>query len=108
MPVSDSFEYLFTCCDKYLRWLEAYLLTNIDASTITDTFCQEWIPQFGILVDVITDRGLQFTSKTFTTSLKTLGTRIHFNTAYHPKSNGLLKHQHCRIKDALTARGGDW
>ena len=54
------------------------------------------------------DSCLQLTSKTFTMSLETLVTRIHFTTMYHPKSNGLLERQHCQLKDALTSYGDDW
>ena len=89
--------------DQFSRWLEAVPISNINANTITKCFINQWIARFGIPADLITDRGLQFTSRLFTSTMEALGTKVHFTSAYHPKSNGMVEHQHRRLKEALTA-----
>ena len=40
--------------------------------------------------------------------MEALGTQVHTMTAYHPQSNGLVERTHCRLKEVLTAHGGNW
>ena len=94
--------------DRFLRWLEAVPIANINSDTVTEAFIHHWVSRFGIPTDLVADRGLQFTSHQFTSTLEALCTQAHFTTAYHPQSNGLLERQHRRLKEALTAHGGDW
>ena len=94
--------------DSFLRWLEAVPINNINADTVTEAFIHHWVSRFGIPSDLVADCGLQFTSQQFTSTLEALGTQSHFTTVYHPQSNGLLERQHHWLKEALTARGGNW
>ena len=89
--------------DCFSRWLEAVPVNNINANTITKCFVNHWISRFGIPADLITDRGLQFTSHLFTSTMEALGTQVHFTMAYHPKLNRMVERQHHRLKEALTA-----
>ena len=86
--------YILTMIDRFSRWLEAVPISNINADTITECFINHWISRFGIPADLITDRSLQFTSCLFTSTMEALGTQVHFTTAYHPKSNGMVERQH--------------
>ena len=94
--------------DRFSRWLEAVPISNINSDTITKMFIHHWVARFGIPANLVTNQGLQFTLHQFTSTMEALGTQVHFTTAYHPKSKGLIERQHCRLKEALTARGGDW
>ena len=105
---STGKRYLMTMTDRFSRWLEAIPLSTINADTITETFIQHWISRFGIPSDIVSDRGLQFTSHRFSSTMEALGIKMNYTTAYHPKSNGLCERQHRRLKEALTAKSGDW
>ena len=97
-----------TCCNRFSRWLEAILLSSINSATVTNAFTSKWICRFSIQADLVTDRGLQFTSNAFTSAVEALDMRTHTTTTYHLQSNGLVERTHRRLKEALTARGGDW
>ena len=100
--------YLLTMIGRLTRWLEAVPLASIDADTVTSTFLSHWISGFGIPADVVSNPGLQFTSRTFTNSLQAMGSWVHTTTAYHPQMNGVVKRAHRGLKEALTARSGQW
>ena len=108
LPESHGMRYMLTMVDRTTRWLEAVPLASIDADTVTSTFLNHWVSRFGIPADVVSDRGLQFTSRTFSSSLQAMGSRVHTTTSYHPQSNGLVERAHRRLKEALSARGGQW
>ena len=100
--------YLLTMVERTTRWLEAVPLSSVDANTFTNAFLSHWVCRLGIPADVVSDRGLQFTSRTFTSSLQAMGSHIHTTTAYHPQANGIVERTHRRLKEALAAHGGEW
>ena len=108
LPISRGAHYLLTMIDRHSHWIEVCLLENIEAATETDSFIRQWISRFGVPATVITDRGLQFTSRLFTNALEMLGTELKHTTAYNPACNGMIEQIHCTLKSSLTACGGDW
>jgi len=108
LPMSRGARYLLTCIDRHSRWIEACPLENIEAQTVTDAFIRTWVTRFGVPAVVITDRGLQFTCRMFTTALELLGTELRHTTAYNPQCNGMVERIHRTLKSSLTARGGEW
>lgn len=104
LPPSDGFSYLFTCVDRFTRWVEAIPIANITAETITHAFLSGWISRFGVPSTVTTDRGSQFESSLFNLFLKGIGShRIH-TTSYHPIANGLVERFHRQLKAALKSQ----
>ena len=96
LPESQGKRYLLTICERLTRWLKAIPLTSINANTVTNAFLSHWVCRFGIPSDIVSDRGLQFTSRTFTSSLEAIG------------SNGMVGRTNRRLKEALAAQGGEW
>ena len=90
LPESQGMHYLLMICERMTRWLEAVPLASVNANTITNAFLSHWVCCFGIPSDVVSDRGLQFTSCTFTSALEAMGSHVHLMTAYHLQSNVLV------------------
>jgi transposase InsO family protein len=69
-----------------------------------------WIARFGILADISSDRGPQFTSQLRIFLTQMLGTQLQRTTAYQPQSNRLVERFHRHLKSALRARltGPSW
>jgi len=63
-----------------------------------------WISRFGVLEQLTSDKGVQFTSAIWRILCSRLGIKQLFTTAYHPQANGMEERSHRQLKDALRAR----
>ena len=52
LPPSRGYTYLLTCIDRFMRWPEAYPLTNITAQSVAEA---GWIAQFGTPSSITTE-----------------------------------------------------
>ena len=87
--------------DRTTRWVEAVPIGNTTADTVLQTFLYFWVSRFGIPLTVTSDRGAQFTSQAWQSSLQRLGIRVSTTTAYHPQANGIVEQFHRTLKNAL-------
>ena len=93
--------YLLTMIDRTTRWPEAIPMEDTTADTVLQTFLECWVSRFGIPLTVTSDRGAQFTSQLWNTTLGRLGVNISATTAYHPQANGVVERFHRTLKNAL-------
>ncbi len=102
--------YLFTVVDRSLRWLEALPMRDIAAATCADTLIAGWISRYGVLAQLTSDQGKQFTSAIWDALCQQLGIQHQPTTAFHPQANGMVERVHRRLTDTLRARlaGPDW
>ena len=103
LPPSEGQVYLLTCADRFTRWVEAVPLENIRAENVCRKFVETWVSRFGVPDVVVTDRGSQFTSSSWTALSERLGFTRRTTTAYHPCSNGLVERVHRTLKTALCS-----
>ncbi|XP_064482885.1 uncharacterized protein LOC135395721 [Ornithodoros turicata] len=104
LPSSLGCRYLFTCVDRFTRWAEALPIPDATADTVGRAFLLGWVARFGCPDIVTTDRGRQFTSRSFTSLLKAIGTKHMMTTAYHPAANGMVERLHRQLKAALCSQ----
>ena len=57
----------------------------------------------GVPVSIVLDRDPRFTSKFWPSLQKTLGTRLHFSTAFHPQTDGHSERTIQTLEDMLRA-----
>jgi len=66
----------------------------------------------GAPVSIVSDRGTQYVSKFWKSLHKAIGTRLDYNTAYHPQIDGQTKRVNQILEDMLRAcvlkYGSDW
>nr|VZI10828.1 unnamed protein product [Spirometra erinaceieuropaei] len=99
LPLPNNRSYLFTCVDRFTRWLEAISLPDIATPAVVKALLSRWIATFGAPSTITTGRGAQFECNLFQSFLSSLGcTRIRA-TAYHPAANGMVERFHCQLKD---------
>lgn len=48
LPPASELKYLLTCVDRFTRWPEAWLLTNISAHVVATTLVNQWVSRFGL------------------------------------------------------------
>ena len=82
----------------------------MEVTTVADVFAREWVARFGVPAYVTTDRGTQFLSSTWSGQCEKSGVEHIITTAYHPQANGMVKHSHRQLKNALRSRlaASDW
>ena len=89
--------------DRTTRWPEAVPLLSMSSAEVARAFLGTWVARFGVLSDLTSDRGSQFTAELWSTVAQGLGVKLHRTTAYHPQANGLCERFHRSIKAALRA-----
>ena len=106
-PYKAGLRYLLMVVDRYSRWPEALPLQDVMAVSCCRAFLRDWISRYGILDELITDRGAQFTGSSWMEFFTKMGVSMHKTTAYHPQSNDLVERMHRQLKAALKARLSD-
>lgn len=101
LPISNGNRYLLTIIDRHSRWPEVYPLRDITTQTIAHKFVKNYIPRFGVPLQITTDQGPQFTSKLFSELTKLLGAHKIHTSAYHPQANGMVERFHRQLKTSL-------
>ena len=61
---------------------------TFEAPNIAQVFLKERFHLHGVPRKIISDRDAHFTSRFWKSLLKSMGTQLNFNTAYHPETNG--------------------
>ena len=62
----------------------------------------------GVPKKIVSDRGSQFTSRFWKGLHEALGTRLNFNTTYHPQTNGQTEWVNQILEDMLRACALDY
>ena len=62
--------------------------TDYSLDKLAGLYKSEIVRLHGIPISIISDRDLRFTSRFWGKLQKALGTRLNFNTAFHPQTNG--------------------
>ena len=78
---------LLVFLDKFSKWVEMVPLRTATAETLKKAFRERIIARFGVPKVMVTDNGVQFTSRCFTKYLEELGIRHQFTAPYTPQEN---------------------
>lgn len=103
-PVSNGNRYILTIIDRFTRWPEAYPIKDISSITIAKTFVNQYLPRFGVPLQITVDQGSQFTSRLFNNLTKLIGSHKIHTSCYHPQANGMVERFHRQLKAALKSR----
>jgi hypothetical protein len=82
--------YILVAVDKFTKWVEAAPVTAQD-STAMINFTKSIIFYFGVPHNIITDNGINFTSKEFKNYCESMGIKLKFASVAHPKTNRQVK-----------------
>ena len=62
--------------------------TNYSLDKIAEMYIKEIVRLHGIPISIISDRDMRFTSRFWGKLQEALGTRLNFNTSFHPQTDG--------------------
>jgi transposase InsO family protein len=69
--------------DKFTKWIEVKPAASITAAKAVE-FIKEIMYMFGVLNNIITDNGTQFTTREFKNFCADLGIKINYASVLHP------------------------
>ena len=95
-------KHIVVILDRFSRWVELAAVPDIKTNTVADVVVDRVILRHGCPVQLLSDRGTQFTSGLFKRMAERLGFMI-FTSPYHPQTNGQGKTEslHCCCSDYL-------
>ena len=89
LPPVDRYDAIFVVVDRLSKMAHFVPTTSaINAEQTAQILIKEIFRLHGLPVDILSDRGPQFTSAVWKQLLKTLKTSRSLSTAYHPQSDG--------------------
>ena len=94
MPPSEGYWYLFTCIDRYTRWLEAVFMTDSTAESCARTLLSGWNPCLGVPATITSDQGQRFKSDLSRELIHLLSITRHRTAACHSQAYGLVERFH--------------
>jgi hypothetical protein len=77
---------MLVAVDKFTKWVEAAPVTTQDSTTAIN-FIKSIIFCFGVPHSIITNNGMNFTSKEFKNYYESMGIKLKFASIAHPKKN---------------------
>jgi len=83
--------YILVIADYFTKWVEAFPMPNMEATTVAQLFVSQFICRFGTLEFLHTDQGRNFESAIIKESCKLLGITKTRTSPYHPQSDGLVE-----------------
>lgn len=94
--------YLLVAMDYYSKWPEVTMCSSATSATVIQ-FLTGLFDRFGLVEEIVTDNGVQFTSSEFSDFLQSLGIR-HCRTAlYNPQANAEAERLNRVLKDGIKA-----
>jgi transposase InsO family protein len=98
-----SYTHLLVAIDKFSKWVEVHLITNLRAEQAV-TFFTDIIYRFGVPNSIITDNGSQFTGRKFPEFCDKFHIRVDWAAVAHPQTNGQVEHANGMILQGLKPR----
>ena len=98
-----GFTHLLVAVDKFTKWIEAKLITNIRSKEASKFFL-DIIYRFGVPNCIITDPGTNFIRKKFLNFSDGYGIRIDWASVGHPRTNGQVERANGMVLQGLKSR----
>ncbi|RWS24681.1 hypothetical protein B4U80_10857 [Leptotrombidium deliense] len=95
-------EYIVVLIDFGTRWIEAKALRAANADIVIKFLQESVFLRHSVPKQLISDRGVQFTSSKFQDFLDQHGVKHTQTTAYHPQSNGCVERQNRTLKNIMS------
>ena len=95
-----GFTHLLVTVDKFTKWIEVKPITNICSEEAVKFFL-DIIYRFGILNNIITDHGTNFTGKKFLDFCDGYGIKINWASVGHPRTNGQVERANGMVLQGL-------
>ena len=101
-PSSNSKQYILVCTDYVTKWAEAKALVRATEKTMVNFLFEEIFVSYGVLREIVTDQGTQFTSKLFKHITEKYQIKHKRSTPHHPQANGQVESTNKTLEGIIT------
>ena len=89
--------------DYFTKWLDAYPIKNMEATTIAQVLVERFVSQFGVPNEIHSDQGTSFASSIFKEVCTLLGIVKTRTSPYYPKYDGMIERINRIIKKRIES-----
>uniref|UniRef100_A0A3Q3A7R1 Gypsy retrotransposon integrase-like protein 1 n=1 Tax=Kryptolebias marmoratus TaxID=37003 RepID=A0A3Q3A7R1_KRYMA len=108
LPPSQGHTVIFTIVDRFSKSAHFIPLPKLPTAFETAEIITHHVFRLhGIPVDIVSDRGPQFTSQVWRSFCRGLGTGVSLTSGYHPQSNGQSERCNQELEAALRVLASD-
>uniref|UniRef100_A0A3Q3ALY7 Gypsy retrotransposon integrase-like protein 1 n=1 Tax=Kryptolebias marmoratus TaxID=37003 RepID=A0A3Q3ALY7_KRYMA len=108
LPPSQGNTVILTIIDRFSKSAHFIPLPKLPTALETaKILTQQVFRLHGIPIDIVSDRGPQFTSQVWQNFCRGLGARVSLTSGYHPQSNGQLERCNQELEVALRCLASD-
>nr|GEV48436.1 DNA-directed DNA polymerase [Tanacetum cinerariifolium] len=105
-PSSKGNKYILVAVDYLSKWVEAKAIPANDVRVVIK-FLKSLFSRFGILREIISDRGTHFCNDQFTRVMIKYGVTHRLATGYHPQTSGQVEVSNRGLKQILEKTVGE-
>jgi len=104
LPISNGFDSILVVVDRFSKMCHLIPCNEtIDAPQTADLLLKNVFKLHGLPMDMVSDRGTQFTSKFWTSLCEQLGIQRKLSTAAHPQTDGQTERTNQTLEQYLRA-----
>eukprot|EP00253_Pinus_taeda_P035396 PITA_35396 len=101
-PPSKQRKYILVCTYYVTKWVEAKALFSTTKHSFVSFLYEDIFTHFGVPREIVTDQGVQFTSKLVEKLMEEYKVKHKKSTPYHPQANGQVECTNKVIKGIIT------
>lgn len=102
LKTENGYQYVVIAIDHFTKFAIGSAMINIDAESTAKFVLNDIICKFGMMENILSDRGANFESHLFQHLCKLLGTNKLRTTAYHPPGNGTTERINKTVKPNIA------
>lgn len=95
-------KFIVTFIDVHSRWIEAFSVPDVKATTIAQLFVTQILLRYGPVRSLLSDRGSNFLSTLLRETLKIFNVTKLDIAAYHPEANAHVERIHRMYNDMIS------
>ncbi|KAL7297003.1 hypothetical protein TKK_0009436 [Trichogramma kaykai] len=82
-----DYRYILVTVDVFTKFVQLYSIVKATSHIVFNRIIDDYVKKYGVIKRIQSDRGSQFTSKTWRKAMQNQGIEIVFSSIRHPQSN---------------------